>query len=305
MLNIKDHYILEIAKEKSFTSASENLFISQPALSKYIIGLEKELDISIFNRNVSPIEITEEGKILLEYIYHNNELEKEFFRRIDKLKQEKSSMLKIGIVPWRMPVFLPNIIPEFTKNNPDIDVSFIEDLSPNLEKYILNDDLDIAIINGPLENASLAFQELTFENIILIVNKKAKFLKDYYNHNQNKYIKKEIDICKLKNEKFIVLKDDFRLGKISREIFNHYNIKPQNILEVSNLSSAISMANVGLGITFIPESGMVEDKNIIYFYIKDKKFHFPLIIIYKPNKYNGSIKKFIDFVKENYDNLSK
>ena len=56
-----------IAVEKNFTRAAEGLYISQPALSKQIKILEKNLDILLINRENNKISLTENGQVFLEY----------------------------------------------------------------------------------------------------------------------------------------------------------------------------------------------------------------------------------------------
>lgn len=59
MNNNEFTYIKEVAKQKSFSKASKALGISQPALSNYIKKLEDRMGVLLFDRSISPIEITE------------------------------------------------------------------------------------------------------------------------------------------------------------------------------------------------------------------------------------------------------
>ena len=56
-----------IAETLSFSKAAEKLIISQPALSKQIINLEKELGYELFHRNKREVRLTEKGKSALKY----------------------------------------------------------------------------------------------------------------------------------------------------------------------------------------------------------------------------------------------
>ena len=60
-------YIKEVAKQKSFSKASKALGISQPALSNFVRKLEEKLGVPLFDRSISPIEITEFGMAYLDY----------------------------------------------------------------------------------------------------------------------------------------------------------------------------------------------------------------------------------------------
>ena len=58
----------QVGKSKSFSKAAKELFMTQPAVSQSIMQLEKELDIRLFNRNSKGVSLTNEGKLLFEYI---------------------------------------------------------------------------------------------------------------------------------------------------------------------------------------------------------------------------------------------
>src|SRR5699024_8780336 len=285
MCKIQGDYIVEIAKQRSFSKAAEKLFITQPSLSRYIINLEENLQIEIFDRSKSPIEVTEAGEKLIEYIYKHKELKNDLMSELALLKSNKKAELKIGIVPWRVPIFLPKIMPEFIKQHPNIDVIPVEGVSPKLESLVLEDKIDVCVINGPGTNEGLEYQELNSENIILVVPRNSQIAKQDYKFNKEQHTNLVIDMKDLENEKFILLMKNLRLGKISRDIFKYHNINPKEIIEVSNMSTAISMTSVGLGLTFMPESGVdrqkISDECPLYYSIGEPSYNFPLMIAYK------------------------
>ena len=60
-------YVLEVEKYRNITQAAKRLFISQPALTKQLNKLEKELGFSPFDRTHSPISVTPQGEIFLDF----------------------------------------------------------------------------------------------------------------------------------------------------------------------------------------------------------------------------------------------
>lgn len=72
-------YAVEIAKTMSISKAAENLYMGQPNLSRAIKELEKELNISIFNRTTKGISITPEGEEFLQYA-------REIIRQVDMVE---------------------------------------------------------------------------------------------------------------------------------------------------------------------------------------------------------------------------
>lgn len=60
-------YVLAIAEKKSITEAAKSLYISQPSLSRYLSSLEKQLGLNLFTRTVEGTELTEAGKLYVQY----------------------------------------------------------------------------------------------------------------------------------------------------------------------------------------------------------------------------------------------
>ena len=58
----------QVGKSKSFSKASKELYMTQPAVSQAIMQLEGELDIRLFNRTSKGVTLTNEGSLLYEYV---------------------------------------------------------------------------------------------------------------------------------------------------------------------------------------------------------------------------------------------
>ena len=104
---IQLEYFVRIVEEQSFTKAAEKLFISQPALSKAIQSMEKELKVSLFSRKPGVATLTEDGNTVYKYAkdilpYCSNRTD-ELIARLGKAKEP----VKFGLPPlcWKR-VFL-------------------------------------------------------------------------------------------------------------------------------------------------------------------------------------------------------
>ncbi|HEY7161713.1 MAG TPA: LysR family transcriptional regulator, partial [Acidobacteriota bacterium] len=76
MLDFSHDVFLEVAKQLSFSRAAELLFISQPAISRHIKSLEQHYHISLFERKGNSILLTDEGKLLFDYLKKAKELQR-------------------------------------------------------------------------------------------------------------------------------------------------------------------------------------------------------------------------------------
>ena len=96
------YYFKELAKERQFSKAAKNLYISQPSLSNSIKSLEKELNCQLINRNGGQITLTEYGKIFCEAaITSINSIEKS---KIDiaNCKRKEENIIKIAAHQYKI-----------------------------------------------------------------------------------------------------------------------------------------------------------------------------------------------------------
>jgi len=123
-------YFLEIARKKSFSSASENLYITPQSLSRSIYNMEKELGFSLFKRSFQGVSITKEGEIFLEMarkLVHN------YRNTLDEIHltlNEQDSTPEGELVIYANPLFhiqwLPDVLKKFCAENPFVHVSAME-----------------------------------------------------------------------------------------------------------------------------------------------------------------------------------
>src|SRR5210317_1817585 len=96
-------YILAVAESRHFETAARKSFISQSTLSTMISKFEKEIGIAIFDRKKKPVEVTSEGKILIEQLkIITREIEQ--LEEVSKaIKGEVSGDLTISVIPTIAP----------------------------------------------------------------------------------------------------------------------------------------------------------------------------------------------------------
>ena len=135
-------YFIEIEKCGNMSKAAEKLYVSQPALSKGMSELEKELGCQLFIRKASNIVLTEEGKRCLEYskkiIALCNEMP-------EYIKQKETKSLKVGYVIVGYLEYLLNIIND-KEELKDISIIPIYGTTNEIVKKLEDNELDLAIL---------------------------------------------------------------------------------------------------------------------------------------------------------------
>src|SRR6185312_12665693 len=111
-------YVVAVATYKSFVSAAEKCFVTQPTLSMQIQKLEDELGVKLFDRNKHPIAITAMG----EAIVAQARIALAECEKISELIQSQQNVLagtfKLAVIPTVAPYILPNLLEAYTANFP-------------------------------------------------------------------------------------------------------------------------------------------------------------------------------------------
>ena len=136
-----------VAKHKHMTKASEELHVSQPAISQAIKKLEEELGGALFVRSNKGMDLTEEGEMFYSYVSGAlkliNDAENEFgsFKRLTK------GELKIGCSASLTKLVLLQALKEFHQDYPGIKINVVNELTSNLISDLKLGKLDFVIFN--------------------------------------------------------------------------------------------------------------------------------------------------------------
>ena len=137
---------LVLADTLNFLAASEQLFISQAALSKHIREMEKELGASLFKRSTRKVELTELGMRMIPYAQRAAALQDEYTKEIEEYLERLSNYLVIGCITHWDTVDLSMMTIAFQKLNPDFRLHIITDESEELLAMLEAEACQFAII---------------------------------------------------------------------------------------------------------------------------------------------------------------
>lgn len=158
-----------VAKNLSFTRAAKELFVSQPAITKHINELERQYSARLFDRTGGKIMLTEAGRMLLE---HCSRILDEYNRMeydMSLLNARSSGHISIGASTTIAQYVLPQILAEFTERYPKIEVSLTNGNSRDIEKALMNHDIDLGMVEGKSHTAGLQYEPFLEDELVAIV----------------------------------------------------------------------------------------------------------------------------------------
>ena len=293
-----------LAAEKSFTKASEFLYISQPSLSNQIKILEKNLNISLIHRKRNEIFLTENGKVFLQYSERILALCEESCRALIDLKNGERGNLIVGASQTIGTYLLPRVLALFAQNYPQIDIKVQVNSTRIIAKNIINREIDLAIVGGKIPNElakNLIIENFVEDEFSLIIPKSHPFA-----------IKNMITKEDLYNLNFITLNSNSTIRKFIDTILIQNRIETKQlkiIMQLNSIEGIKTAVSLGLGAAFMSSAAIekeIELKTIKILKIDNIKITRTLSIISNPDSYKSKAFEFLYselyYLKSNLDN---
>ena len=139
-------YFITIAREKNISRAARSLYISQPSLSRFLTGLEKELGTPLFIRNNGILSPTPAGELFFQYIASLKGLESRFSNDLSSLLLPQKQTLKIGAGSITSPFLAEKVFPILRREYPDVELSLTEDIHVHLLSRLDDGELDLSVL---------------------------------------------------------------------------------------------------------------------------------------------------------------
>ncbi len=227
-----------VAKHKHMTKASEELHISQPAISQSIKKLEDQLGGTLFLRSNKGMELTEEGKMFYEYVKGALELINNAEHEFTSFKDLSKGEIKVGCSTTLTKLILMDALKEFHKDYPNININITNDLTSNLINDLKLGKLDFVIFN----ESNLKETNVNLERI--------SELKQGFIYNPDYFKDNITSFAELNNYPLILQKEESNSRKLLDSISLKNNIKLIPRMEVVSQELVTEFTNIGLGVGF-------------------------------------------------------
>jgi len=143
---------LDIASSLNFSQSAKKLHISQPGLSQQITGLEKELNLKLFNRSTRKVTLTEEGKYLYESLLPPFKTIENTVKELKQLGVAPETTVRIATVPSAASHLVPTLIKELKREFPTINFFIKETTSVNAIELVNKGEYHLAFIRTPIDS---------------------------------------------------------------------------------------------------------------------------------------------------------
>jgi LysR family hydrogen peroxide-inducible transcriptional activator len=252
MTLVQLEYIVAVDTYRSFVSAADKCFITQPTLSMQIQKLEEFLNVKIFDRSKQPVVPTEIGTQIIAQartVLQENEKIKEL---INSQQQDIIGELRIGIIPTIAPYLLPEVISAMLEKYPELKLLIWEYTTEDIVNHLKTGVIDCGILATPLVDPNITEAPLYYENFVSYISKNSKL-----------YKKKTIDADDLADENIWLLNEGHCMRS---QVLNICRSTKNNRLQsltynTGSVETLIRMVDINDGATLLPELSIKELNN--------------------------------------------
>lgn len=163
-----------VAKNLSFTKASQELFVSQPAITKHIQELETCYQTRLFDRQGNKISLTEAGKLLLEHSERILEDYKRLEYEMHLLHNEYTGELKLGASTTLAQYVLPPLLASFIDKFPQVSLSLLNGNSRGIEAALQEHRIDLGLVEGIFRLPNLKYTTFLQDELVAVVRTGSK-----------------------------------------------------------------------------------------------------------------------------------
>ena len=305
-------YVYEVYKERSFTKAAQNLYISQPSLSARIKKIEEIIGEPLFDRSTTPLQLTEVGKVYIEAAEEITQIEQRVENYINDLAGLKTGNLAVGASTLFAAYVVPSLITQFNQKFPDVHIQLIEGNTAELEEMLGSNALDFVIDNYHYDSILYNKELYCEENILLAVPKHfavneelGMYQLSYKNIKNKNYLNQKypaVPLGRFADIPFIMLTQGNDTRTRGDRLCRNVGFKPNIVLEFNQQSTAYMASSTQLGATFISDilvSQLPTFENLVYYKLDGEEAKRKVFFYYKTHKYKTRVvEEFIRMMHE-------
>jgi len=237
-------YLVLVAEERSFTRAAARAGVAQPALSRQIQKLEAELRVSLVDRTTRRVALTEDG---LAVVAHARRILTEMDTIRDSMSRSTALLrgrITLGVTPTPGSVNVPELLADFHRRHPDVELAVREDVSVRLADQLRSDSIDLAVMSDipPTHQTGLELSRIAADPLRLVVSPAHRLAK-----------RARVRMAELADDPFIAFRPPSTIRQTVTEACARAGFTPREQFETGDPWQAMRLAEAGLGVAFLPQ----------------------------------------------------
>ncbi|TDO02586.1 LysR substrate-binding domain-containing protein [Sunxiuqinia elliptica] len=174
-MDYRDEVFLTVAENLSFSKAAEELYISQPAVTKHIKELESKLEAALFERKGNKVYLTQAGKLVYRQLKQIRQQYHEMAFELGRLNQAYKGNLRIGASSTIAQYLIPEVLAAFHRRFPDIKLDLLNGNSQEMEQKLLNQEIELALVENDSSQTNIRYQSFLGDEIVVVTGSQSVY----------------------------------------------------------------------------------------------------------------------------------
>lgn len=238
---------IETARRQSVSRAAEALFISQPALTARLKGLESDLGAELFVRGPRGMRLTDAGSAFLPYAVRALETLTDGRMQVNALERGGAGRLTIGAAPAVSTYVLPALLKRFSEGYPRVSVSVRTGHSEEILDLVLREQVTLGLVRA-LQHPGIVSTPLYEDRLILVVEPAHPFAGEG-----------RIRMKDLAEEQLVQFDRTSSYHDLTSALFVTAGVSPAGRMELDNIDAAKKMVEQGFGVALLPQTSVAAE----------------------------------------------
>jgi DNA-binding transcriptional LysR family regulator len=234
-------YFRVAARLQNISRAAERLGMTQPALSRSLDRLERELGVTLFERAGRGVRLSEHGAAFLPYVEQALFALEDGQRELAEQSGKAARTIALGFLHTLGGEYVPELILAFKAEHPDVRFDFNQNATQVLERQLAAGELDLCLMSGPLANPRIAWRRLRDEDVVLIVATRHPLA-----------TRERVRLRDVAHEPFVAFKPGLAMRELSDELCRRAGFTPQITFEGEETNTVGGFVAAGLGVALTP-----------------------------------------------------
>jgi DNA-binding transcriptional LysR family regulator len=272
-------YLLAVSRNGSFTGAAAVMNVTQPTISSGIAELESELGVQLFNRGGRNVELTIEGRTLVNYAIRIQDLVEEAGDRLTNRSVVRGEGFQFGSIDAAVIYLLPEILRTYLAAYPDVELSVQVGPSRQLVEDLLMNRSEFAIITMPFDHPRLETLSLYRDRLPLVAGATHAFAR-----------KRVVTLEQAVREPLILFHSDSVSRRLIDEKFAEAGLSPRVVMAMRSPEAMRKLVEAGVGISFLPYitvKDAIESGEVKEIAVKGVSFSREIGVAWKKGRYFG------------------
>jgi len=239
---------LTVARCLNFTKAAEQLMLTQPAVSRQIRQLERELGVVLFERLGRTVQLTDAGRELVS-------LGEQLIGQVDRVAEAvrrfgttETGLLRVGASTTPGYYLLPPILGRFRRAHPGVELHFTVENSLAIERRILHNELDLGFVGLHPTGGALQVESIADDEIVC-----------FGPDDHSLSTRKRVTPKSLEDQTWVVREKGSATRQLFEQWLNNTGAAMHKTIELDSPEAIKALVREGVGISFISILGITEE----------------------------------------------